>query len=209
MMIIKRNIISYLLSVVCARLRSGLLVLHAWRRCGKNHSKIKTMLTVFFDWEDVHHEYVPPGQTINKNYYLNVLYWLNDAIWQNWPQLWATGGWQLNHNAPAYASCLVQFFCETITQVTQPPYRPNLAPWDFWLFPKLKSPFRHWWDSRKSKAAADGDSNKGFCSVFWTVEKMLGELGEVLRCLLWRGLRRHCPMYNVSCIFFNKHLYFP
>ena len=36
----------------------------------------------------------------------------------------------------------------------------------------------------------------------------LGELYEVPRCLLWRGLRLHCPVYNVSCIFFNKCLYF-
>ena len=27
------------------------------------------------------------------------------------------------------------------------------------------------------------------------------------RCLVWRRLRHHCPMYNVSCIF-NKCLYF-
>ena len=40
----------------------------------QGHSKIKTMLTVFFDWEGVvHHKYTPPGQTINKEYYLNVL----------------------------------------------------------------------------------------------------------------------------------------
>ena len=30
--------------------------------------------------------------------------------------------------------------------------------------------------------------------------RQLGELCEVLRCLLWRGLRCHYPMYNVSCI---------
>ena len=29
-----------------------------------------------------------------------------------------------------------------ITQVTQPPYSPDLAPCDFWLFPKLKSPLK-------------------------------------------------------------------
>ena len=35
----------------------------------KSPSKIKAMLTVFFDCEDVvHHEYTPPGQTI-KEYY--------------------------------------------------------------------------------------------------------------------------------------------
>ena len=34
------------------------------------------------------------------------------------------------------------------------------------------------------------------------------ELREVPRCLRWRGLRCHCPMYNVSRIFFNICLYF-
>ena len=29
-----------------------------------------------------------------------------------------------------------------ITQVTKPPYSPDLAPWDSWLFPKLKSPLK-------------------------------------------------------------------
>ena len=27
-------------------------------------------------------------------------------------------------------------------KMTQPPYSPDLAPCDFWLFPKLKSPFK-------------------------------------------------------------------
>ena len=29
-----------------------------------------------------------------------------------------------------------------ITQVTQPSYSPDLVPYDFWLFPKLKSPLK-------------------------------------------------------------------
>ena len=29
-----------------------------------------------------------------------------------------------------------------ITQVTQPPYSPDLAPCDFWLVPKVKSPLK-------------------------------------------------------------------
>ena len=41
-------------------------------------------------------------------------------------------------------------------------------------------------------------------SIWW----WLGELCEVLRCLLWKGLRCHCPMYNVFCIFFNKCQFF-
>ena len=35
-----------------------------------------------------------------------------------------------------------------------------------------------------------------------------GELCQVPRCLLRRGQRHHCPMCNVSCIFFNECLYF-
>ena len=61
------------------------------------------------------------------------------------PQLWATGGWQLHHdNTPTHALCLMHRFLakHQITQVTQPPYSPDLAPCDFWLFPKLKSPLK-------------------------------------------------------------------
>ena len=57
----------------------------------------------------------------------------------------ATGDWQLHHdNVPAHASRLVQSFLvkHQITQVTQPHYSPDLAPHDFWLFPKLKSPLK-------------------------------------------------------------------
>ena len=57
----------------------------------------------------------------------------------------ATGDWQLHYNnLPAHASHLVQRFLvkHQITQVTQPPYSPDLVPCDFWLFPELKSPLK-------------------------------------------------------------------
>ena len=86
-----------------------------------------------------------------------------------------------------------------------------------WLlaFPKTKITFEReeisdcQWDSGKYNGRVHGDSNKGFCRVFWTMEETLGELCEIPRCLLWRGLMCHCPMYNSSCIFFNKCLCFP
>ena len=52
---------------------------------------------------------------------------------------------QLHHDiVPALASDLLQSFLvkHQITQVTQPPYSPDLVPCDFWLFPKLKSPLK-------------------------------------------------------------------
>ena len=172
-----------------------------------------------FDWEGVVQiKYAAPDQTVNKEHYLNVLHWSRDAIWQKQLQLWATGDWQLHHdNVPAHASRLVQSSLakHQITQVTQPPYSPDLAPCDFWLFPKLKSPLK----GKRFQTVDEIQENMAgqlmvnptkHCSVFWTVEEMLGELCEVPRCLLCRdwGIIVLCTMFLVSCIFFNKCLYF-
>ena len=106
------------------------------------------MLTVFFDWEcGVQHEYALQAKQLirSTNYSLNILRGLRDAIPGKWLQLWATGDWQLHHNnAPANASCIMQSVLvkHQITQVTQPSYSPDLAPGNFWLFPKLKSPLK-------------------------------------------------------------------
>jgi hypothetical protein len=47
----------------------------------QSRSNVNAMLTVFFDHEGVaHQEYAPPGQKINKEYYIKVLCWLRDAV---------------------------------------------------------------------------------------------------------------------------------
>ena len=57
------------------------------------------------------------------------------------PEAWTNKTWMLHHdNAPPHASLLIREFLakqETIV-VPQPPFAPNLAPADFFLFPKLK-----------------------------------------------------------------------
>jgi len=56
--------------------------------------------------------------------------------------LWTNQSWVLHHdNAPAHSSFLVRNFLgkNETTVVPQPPYSPDLAPADFFLFPKLKS----------------------------------------------------------------------
>ena len=94
---------------------------------------------------------------------------------------------------------------------------PDFVPCDFWLFPKLKPPLKGerfqmvdeiQENTTGQAGTADGDSNKGYCRAFWTVEEMLGRLCEVPSYPLWRGLRHHRPVYNISCIFFNTCLYF-
>jgi transposase len=100
------------------------------------------LLTVFFDYRGiVHHSYAPEGQTINKEYYLEVIRHLRDAVRSKRPGLWASRNWQLHHdNAPAHSSQLIQSFLTKhgIAVVRQAPYSPDMASCDFWLFPKLK-----------------------------------------------------------------------
>ncbi|BFZ02340.1 hypothetical protein BsWGS_05379 [Bradybaena similaris] len=113
------------------------------KKARMNRSNVKTLLIVFFDYKGiVHHEYAPSGQTVNKEYYIEVLRRLRDAVRRRRPDLHASGQWQLHHdNAPAHSAQLVQQFLakHNIPQVRQPPYSPDLAPCDFFLFPKIKS----------------------------------------------------------------------
>jgi len=52
-----------------------------------SRSKIKVMLIVFFDWKgNVHHEFVPRGQMVNKQLYQKVLAHLRDAVLRKRPE---------------------------------------------------------------------------------------------------------------------------
>jgi len=108
-----------------------------------SRSNMKVMLLVFFDWQGIiHHEFVPHGQTVNKEFYVAVLKRLREAVRRKRPQLWMNQSWVLHHdNAPAHLLFLVRNFLakNEMTVVPQSPYSPDLAPGDFFLFPKLKS----------------------------------------------------------------------
>ncbi|UYV64915.1 hypothetical protein LAZ67_3002413 [Cordylochernes scorpioides] len=109
-------------------------------------SNVKVLLTVFFDCRGVvHHEFLPQGRTVNKEYYLQVMRNLREAIRQKRPDLWKNKNWLLHHdNAPAHTSFLVRDFLakNNTLMMPQPPYSPDLAPCDFFLFPKLKRPMK-------------------------------------------------------------------
>ena len=109
-------------------------------------SNVKVMLTVFFDWKGiVYHEFLPRGETINRFRYLETLRHLREAVRNKRPEMWASGEWMLHHdNAPVHSSLLIRDFCtkNEMTVVPQPPYSPDLAPADFFLFPKMKRPMK-------------------------------------------------------------------
>jgi len=105
-------------------------------------SNVKTMLICFFDARGiVHKEFVPPGQTVNQTFYLAVLKRLRDAVRLKCPDLWQSGEWWFHHdNAPAHTALSVRQFLTKngMTPLTHPPYSPDLAPCDFFLFPRMK-----------------------------------------------------------------------
>jgi transposase len=57
------------------------------------------------------------------------------------PKLWREQTWLLHHdNAPSHNSILTQPFLakNKIAVIPDPPYSPDLAPCDFFLFSKIK-----------------------------------------------------------------------
>ena len=85
------------------------------------------------------------SKIVNSQYYLGVMRRLRDAVRRKRPELWADNSWLLHHdNAPSHTSLVVRdHFAKNSTHIIpQPPYSPDLAPSDFWLFSKLKRPLR-------------------------------------------------------------------
>jgi hypothetical protein len=95
-----------------------------------------------FDIEGiVHKEFVPTGQTVTGKLYCDVPRWLRENMRRKHPYKWRNNSWTLHHDdAPAHASIVArQFLVSTNTTVIpHPPYSPDLAPCDLFLFPKMK-----------------------------------------------------------------------
>jgi hypothetical protein len=70
------------------------------------------MLTVCFDCGGIiHHEFVPCGQTVKKEYYLRVMKTLREAVRRKRPDLWRGKKWLHHHdNALVHLSNLIRGF---------------------------------------------------------------------------------------------------
>ncbi|UYV65939.1 hypothetical protein LAZ67_3005932 [Cordylochernes scorpioides] len=105
-------------------------------------SKVKTLLVTFFYINGlVHHEFIPFGRTINQEVYLVIMRRLREAVRLKRPERWQNNDWILHvDNArPHTVHVVLQFLAKHSTiQIPYPPYSPDLAPNDFFLYPKLK-----------------------------------------------------------------------
>ena len=113
-----------------------------FRRQRTLRSKFKAMLIVFFDIQGiVMAEWVPSGQMANQQYYTEVLTKLRESVRRKRLEL-RRNGWILHQdNAPAHNALSVKQFLanKNTTVLEHPPYSPDLAPCNFYLFPKIKS----------------------------------------------------------------------
>jgi histone-lysine N-methyltransferase SETMAR len=88
----------------------------------------------------VHYEFIVQGQTVTQQCYLEVVTRLQESVRRRRPDLWPEK-WILHlDNAPAHDALRVHEFLakKSITKMEHPPYSPDLALCDFWLFRKLK-----------------------------------------------------------------------
>ena len=101
----------------------------------------KTFDDPFFDSTGmIYMHWVPTGETVKKEYYVEVLRESRKRFRRKRPALFKSGQWYFQQdNAPVHNSILgTDYFTKmSIKTVPHPPYSPDLALCDFWLFPKL------------------------------------------------------------------------
>jgi transposase len=103
---------------------------------------MKKMLVVFFDIKHILYlGFIPQGQTVNKAYCVETLKRLHEAVRRKRPELWPNYWILHDDNASAHKALSVKQFLaqKSITEMEHPPYSPDFAPKNFWLFTKLKS----------------------------------------------------------------------
>nr|XP_012151353.1 PREDICTED: putative uncharacterized protein FLJ37770 [Megachile rotundata] len=120
------------------------------KKARMSKSKIKIMLITFFDRRDiVYKEFVPTGMNVNAAFYVQVLTRLQNRVTRIRPAI--ARNWALHHdNAPCHGAIVVQQLLTKFDVATlpHPPYSPDLAPPDFFLFPRIKRELKgHRFDS--------------------------------------------------------------
>ena len=96
----------------------------------------------FFDCTGmIYMHWVPTGQTVNKEYSVEVIREFRKRFRRKRLPLFKSGQWHFHQdNAPVHNSILVTDYLSKmgIKTVPHPLYSLDLAPCDFWLFPKLR-----------------------------------------------------------------------
>ncbi len=113
----------------------------------KQCSERKAMLTAFFDRRGIiHTEFKDPGVNVNAESYCATIRRFKESVRRKQPALWRRNAagqrsfFLLQDNAsPHTADDTVKLLEDSgIPLLEHPPYSPDLAPCDYFLFPRLK-----------------------------------------------------------------------
>ena len=108
----------------------------------QSKSTHKLLMIPFFDSTGMIYMYwVPTRQTVNKEYYVEVLREFRKTLRRKGSALFKSGLWHFHQdNAPVHNSILVTDYLTKmgIKTIAHTPYSPDHAPCDFWLFLKLR-----------------------------------------------------------------------
>lgn len=138
----------------------------------------KQMATVFWDKEGILLiEWLPRGATINSNYYIQVLQKLREAIKTGRRGKLTRGVLLQQDNARPHTSQATMAAISDLgfEVLPHPPYSPDLAPSDFWLFGRMKEPLRgHRYSNVQGLASAVSQWVRGTPKEFFAagIEKL-------------------------------------
>ena len=93
------------------------------------------------------------------------------------------------HNSDLVTDYLTKMGIKT---VPQPPYSPDLAPCDFWLFPQLQENLRDSWDERDCE---EGQWHAHTRGLPWGLPEVVGTVHQV-HCSQRRLLRRRLEFHE-------------
>ncbi len=139
------------------------------KKARKSKSQIKFMVTIFFNCRGI---ILIEWMETGFHDHWAVVYWHNEVVMgahmEETPSLWRDNSWILHHdNAPTHRSFVVaQFLAKNRTTVLEhPPYLPDLAPCDFFLFDKVKDSMRG--SHLGSVEAVKEKTGKNLCKFHW------------------------------------------
>ena len=115
------------------------------KKVGQSKSTHKLLMVPFFFFffyctGMIYMHWVPTGQTVTKEYYVEVLREFRKRFRRERPALFKSGQWHFQQdNAPIHNSILIIDYLSKVGMKTVPqsPYSRDLAPSDFCLFPKF------------------------------------------------------------------------
>jgi hypothetical protein len=151
------------------------------------------MPITFLDKQGViHKECVREGQRVNNAICVEVIGRLLKLISQMRPQFRAERSWfLLPDSAPSHSALVVKIHVflarHSIVEISNKPYSPDLAPADFFFFPRWKLPskergFRMLKTLKKCDGRTERCSLGGLCWLFskpfWTMQQMYSSSGD-------------------------------